>query len=48
MYQTNPKIVSSNTSEVSGSTSITNMIKVTQVQYDWITPDANTLYIIIA
>ena len=40
-------LVRSDVSDVSGATSITNIISLTQAQYDAITsPDANTFYII--
>ena len=39
--------VDSNTTPVSGSLEVNNMIACTQAQYDGITPDANTFYVII-
>lgn len=34
-------------SKISGDGSITDIIEVTQAEYDGLTPDANTLYVII-
>jgi hypothetical protein len=39
--------VSNNTSNISGSTIVTNMMQITQAGYNAITPAANTLYIIV-
>ena len=38
--------IGSDISAVTGSTQVTNMIALTQAQYDGITPDAATFYII--
>jgi hypothetical protein len=38
--------VGSDISAVTGSTQVTNMIALTQAQYDGITPDAATVYLI--
>ena len=39
--------VTSDISAVAGSEQIVNIIKVTQAQYDALTPDANTFYVIV-
>lgn len=39
--------VSSNTAPVSGSTQVTNILAVTQAQYNAITPNASTVYFIV-
>jgi len=39
--------VSSDTSGVTGADKIINMISLTQAEYDAITPDASTFYVIV-
>jgi len=44
---TDNDFIESDTSAVSGSTQVRNILIVTQAQYDAITPDANTVYHIV-
>ena len=39
--------VSSNTTGVTGADAITNMLSLTQAEYDAITPNASTFYVIV-
>ena len=40
-------VVSSNTAGVTGADAITNMLSLTQAEYDAITPNASTVYVIV-
>jgi len=41
------KMVVSDTTGITGADAITNMVSLTQAEYDALTPDADTLYVVI-
>lgn len=44
---TDDEVTSAVSSKIGGDGSITSIVEVTQAEYDALTPDANTLYVII-
>jgi hypothetical protein len=44
---TDAEVTAATASKIGGDGSITSIVEVTQAEYDALTPDANTLYVII-